>query len=117
MGSALEVLLGLFVHEGPAEDGPESALCGEVYGLGNGNAKGGRCVAGEVDEEVKELVVVGAEVQGGDGDAVGFGKVVWGADAAAVDDARRIFCLGQRLRGYWWYRRGGRCVSANTRDR
>ncbi len=97
VGPTLEVLLGLFVDEGPTEDGPESALCGEVYGLRDGDAEGGCGVAGEVYEEIKELGVVGAEVQGGDGDAVSLGEVVWGADATTVDDAGGVFGLGQCL--------------------
>ena len=51
-------------------------------------------MAGEVDEEVKEFGVVGAEVEGGDGDAVGFGEVVWGADTTAVDDAGGVLGFG-----------------------
>lgn len=58
VGPAFEVLLGLFVDEGPAKNGPKPAFCGEVDRLGYGDAEGGCGMACEVDEEVEEFGMV-----------------------------------------------------------
>jgi hypothetical protein len=84
----LKVLLRLFVRERPAGHGPERAPRREGGDSREGDAERGGGVRGKVRGELDGLVVVRAELDGRDGDAVRPGVLVCFEDTAPVDDLR-----------------------------
>jgi hypothetical protein len=97
--ASFEILLRLLVHERPARDRPKRAARRERHDAREGYPERGAGVGGEVGRELDRLGIVGAELERGDGDAVGAGVSVCFEDAASVDD----FCVPFALFGVYAY--------------
>jgi hypothetical protein len=84
----LEVLLRLFVREGPAGYRPERASRGEGHDAREGDPERGGGVGGEVRCELDGFGLVRSELDGRYGDAVCSWVLVCREDTAPVDDLR-----------------------------
>ena len=93
MDAPLKVLLRLFVRERSAGHGPERAPSREGSDPGEGNPERGGGMGGKVRGELDGLGLVGAELDGRDGDAVRSRVSECFKDAAPVDDLRMPLAL------------------------
>ena len=96
--NALEILLRLFVDEVAAQGSPTLCFPGQGHGAGGGQFEIEGSTEAEVGEELEVADAVGAELQGGDGQAV-LGSVFHG-DAVGCKDVgwERLRLLGS----CWW---------------